>query len=51
MNEVVMWEALQAKFGQNPKLAQQLLGTGDKQLIEHTARDDFWGDGGGPGKG
>jgi len=28
-----------------------LLESGDKQIVEHNKKDDYWGDGGGPGKG
>ena len=47
----VMREALRAKFIQHRDLQEKLLSTGDRQLVEHTARDRFWGDGGdGSGK-
>ncbi len=47
----VMREAVFAKFSQNEELKTLLLGTGDAELIEHTTRDHFWGDGGdGSGK-
>ncbi|EYF00320.1 NADAR family protein [Chondromyces apiculatus] len=47
----VMREALEAKFGQHPDLAQLLLSTGDAKLVEHTENDAYWGDGGdGSGK-
>jgi len=42
----VMRVALRAKFEQHPDLRALLLSTGDAQLIEHTDRDAFWGDGG-----
>jgi ribA/ribD-fused uncharacterized protein len=42
----VMREALLAKFTQHADLRELLLSTGDATLIEHTERDDFWGDGG-----
>ena len=42
----VMLEALRAKFGQHPDLAEILVGTGDAELVEHTDRDSYWGDGG-----
>ncbi len=35
-----------AKFSQHDDLRAQLLATGDAQLVEHTERDAFWGDGG-----
>ncbi len=34
------------KFKNNPELKRLLLATGDAYLVEHTARDSFWGDGG-----
>ena len=42
----VMRKAVWEKFRQNPSLADQLLGTGDANLVEHTASDAYWGDGG-----
>eukprot|EP00754_Rhynchopus_humris_P044566 Rhum_TRINITY_DN4245_c0_g1::Rhum_TRINITY_DN4245_c0_g1_i1::g.13473::m.13473/K09935/K09935; uncharacterized protein len=39
------------KFKQNPDILALLLGTGSKVLVNHTASDAFWGDGGdGSGK-
>ena len=42
----VMRKAVWEKFGQNPALADQLLATDDAKLVEHTATDAYWGDGG-----
>ncbi len=42
----VMRRAVQAKFAQHDNLRALLLSTGAAQLVEHTADDDFWGDGG-----
>jgi N-glycosidase YbiA len=42
----VMREALLAKFEQHPELRELLLSTADAKLVEHTERDDYWGDGG-----
>ncbi len=42
----VMREALRAKFTQNEELKRILLETGDAELVEHTANDSYWGDGG-----
>jgi N-glycosidase YbiA len=42
----IMREALQAKFTQHADLRELLLQTGDAPLIEHTANDRYWGDGG-----
>lgn len=47
----VMRAALHAKFTQHQTLRSLLLGTKDAQLVEHTANDSYWGDGGnGSGK-
>ena len=47
----IMREALRAKFTQNKDLKNILLETGDTELIEHTANDSYWADGGdGSGK-
>lgn len=51
VKERVMMDALRAKFTQHEELTATLLGTGDALLVEHTANDDYWGDGGdGTGK-
>ncbi|CAF3343049.1 unnamed protein product [Rotaria socialis] len=42
----VMLKACMAKFQQHPKLKELLLLTGDSMIIEHTANDSYWGDGG-----
>lgn len=42
----IMREALRAKFTQNKELKEILLETGDAHLIEHTANDSYWADGG-----
>lgn len=47
----IMREALRAKFTQNKDLKKILLESGDAELVEHTANDSYWGDGGnGSGK-
>jgi len=47
----IMREAVLAKFTQHPELRGLLLSTGDAKIVEHTANDDYWGDGGnGSGK-
>ncbi|MEQ9499109.1 MAG: GTP cyclohydrolase II RibA [Deltaproteobacteria bacterium] len=46
VKESVMLEGLRAKFGQHPDLAERLLHSGDRLLIEHTRSDRYWGDGG-----
>jgi N-glycosidase YbiA len=49
--ENIMREALRAKFTQHPGLRLLLLSTGEETIAEHTANDDYWGDGGdGTGK-
>ena len=51
VKEDVMYKALQAKFTQNEKLRKLLVETGNRQLIEHSPYDSYWGDGGdGTGK-
>jgi ribA/ribD-fused uncharacterized protein len=42
----IMLEALRAKFSQHPDLRKLLLETGDRPLVEHTANDQYWADGG-----
>jgi ribA/ribD-fused uncharacterized protein len=42
----VMHEAVLAKFTQHADLRGMLLGTGDATIVEHTANDRYWGDGG-----
>jgi ribA/ribD-fused uncharacterized protein len=47
----VMRQAVWSKFSQRKEIRDTLLGTGDAELVEHTARDPYWGDGGdGSGK-
>jgi ribA/ribD-fused uncharacterized protein len=47
----IMREAVRAKFTQHPELTKLLLATGDAVLVEHTAKDSYWGDAGdGSGK-
>ncbi|MEP6903731.1 MAG: NADAR family protein [Actinomycetota bacterium] len=47
----ILLEALRAKFTQHKDLKKILLETGDADLVEHTANDNYWGDGGdGSGK-
>ena len=51
VKDSVMLEAVRAKFAQNEDLKAILLSTGDAILVERTARDSYWGDGGdGSGK-
>lgn len=42
----VMRRAVLAKFEQHDDIRQQLLATQDVKLVEHTANDSYWGDGG-----
>jgi ribA/ribD-fused uncharacterized protein len=42
----LMRRAVRAKFAQHPDIRAVLLGTGDAAIVEHTANDDYWGDGG-----
>lgn len=47
----IMRQALEAKFTQHAELKDLLLSTGSAKLVEHTANDSYWGDGGdGTGK-
>ena len=47
----IMREALRAKFTQREELKRILLETDDAELVEHTANDSYWADGGdGSGK-
>eukprot|EP00760_Papus_ankaliazontas_P006683 PhM_4_TR13138/c0_g1_i1/m.96244/K09935/K09935; uncharacterized protein len=51
VKDEVMYDACLAKFSQRPELGKVLLGTGELTLVEHTAKDKYWGDGGdGSGK-
>eukprot|EP00359_Climacostomum_virens_P008708 CAMPEP_0204900632 /NCGR_PEP_ID=MMETSP1397-20131031/2589_1 /ASSEMBLY_ACC=CAM_ASM_000891 /TAXON_ID=49980 /ORGANISM="Climacostomum Climacostomum virens, Strain Stock W-24" /LENGTH=91 /DNA_ID=CAMNT_0052068815 /DNA_START=171 /DNA_END=443 /DNA_ORIENTATION=- len=42
----IMRDAVSAKFSQHADLKQQLLETGNRSIVEHTANDSLWGDGG-----
>lgn len=51
VKESIMMEALVAKVDQYPEIGRLLLSTGDKEIVEHTANDSYWADGGdGSGK-
>lgn len=51
VKEAIMLAALRAKFAQHEDCRALLLGTGKALLVEHTARDRYWADGGdGSGK-
>lgn len=46
VKDAIMREAVLAKFSQHADLRKILLDTGAAQLVEHTANDAYWGDGG-----
>ncbi len=46
VKEDVMRTALKAKFTQHPTLRELLLSTRKAEVVEHTPRDRYWGDGG-----
>ena len=46
VKDSIMREAVLAKFTQHADLREKLLGTGDAEIVEHTDRDSYWGDGG-----
>jgi ribA/ribD-fused uncharacterized protein len=51
VKDAIMHEAVLAKFTQHADLREILLGTGEAEIVEHTANDAYWGDGGdGSGK-
>jgi N-glycosidase YbiA len=41
--DIVMFEAVYAKFTQNTELKQILLSTGQEQLVENAIHDPYWG--------
>jgi ribA/ribD-fused uncharacterized protein len=51
VKDEIMREVLHAKFAQHASLRSLLLSTGEAELVEHTANDRYWADGGdGSGK-
>jgi len=46
VRDEVMRMAVHAKFTQHSELREALLATGDASLVEHTANDAYWADGG-----
>jgi N-glycosidase YbiA len=46
IKDAVMLKALRAKFSQIERLSKLLVDTGERPLVEHTASDSYWGDGG-----
>jgi len=45
VKEMVMLQALNAKFNQHPQLKTMLLNTKHRHIAEHTKNDLYWGDG------
>src|SRR5262245_59272949 len=45
VKNAIMLEGLRAKFTQHADLGAALLATGDALIVEHRARDAYWGDG------
>jgi ribA/ribD-fused uncharacterized protein len=51
VKDQIMYVAVRAKFEQHPEIWHLLFPTGDALIVEHTADDSYWGDGGdGTGK-
>eukprot|EP01062_Namystynia_karyoxenos_P019549 TRINITY_DN17359_c0_g1_i1.p2 TRINITY_DN17359_c0_g1~~TRINITY_DN17359_c0_g1_i1.p2 ORF type:complete len:364 (+),score=107.67 TRINITY_DN17359_c0_g1_i1:119-1093(+) len=48
VKDKVMLKALRGKFAAHASLATLLESTGDAVIVEHTAKDSYWGDGGTP---
>jgi ribA/ribD-fused uncharacterized protein len=46
MKDDVMRKAIRAKIRQHADVRQTLLDTGEAEIIEHTANDSYWADGG-----
>jgi N-glycosidase YbiA len=46
VKDEIMFEAVRAKFTQHEELRKILLATGDAEIVEHTRKDNYWGDGG-----
>lgn len=40
-----MLRAMTAKFAQHADIRAMLMATGNRRLVDHTAADDFWGEG------
>ena len=43
VKEEVMYVGLMAKFTQHPRLAEMLISTGDRPLVETSPYDSYWG--------
>jgi ribA/ribD-fused uncharacterized protein len=46
VKDEIMFEVVRAKFTQHEELRKILSATGDAEIIEHTGKDSYWGDGG-----
>ena len=46
VKQSVMYKALLAKFSQSQLLREMLASTGDRELVERSPYDQYWGDGG-----
>ena len=46
VKDEIMLKAVRAKFSQHKDILEIMLSTGDAKLIEHTANDHYWADGG-----
>ncbi len=46
VKDSVMYDVVLAKFEQHADIRERLLSTGEATIVEHTANDDYWGDGG-----
>ena len=46
VKDAIMYEAILAKFTQHAPVRELLLATGDIVLVQHSASDSYWGDGG-----
>jgi ribA/ribD-fused uncharacterized protein len=42
----IMLAGLRAKFAQHADIREMLLSTGDAEIVEHTSKGRYWGDGG-----
>lgn len=45
VKDKIMYDAIKAKFTQNPDILEVLLGTGSATLIEASPTDKYWGEG------
>ena len=42
LRQIIVYDGIMAKFGQNPDLAEQLLATGNETLVECSTVDKVW---------